>query len=412
MTYLFHLALRNIGRNRRRSILAVVSMTLAVLFIVLMQGLTGGFLDSLVKNYTKNETGHIRITTRGFDEKSEFFPVTDNINSPDRITKTLLENSDIAPLISCVAPRFTFGVLLSNGSRNRNALVFAGDPAVEKELLNFQKSIEPGGRYLESNDEALIGVDLAKSLGYTLGDTVRVMTRGADYALHLKKFRIVGILNTGINSLDDAAFQISLEGAQELLRAGTNVQQLLIMLKDYHDADRVAKDIDNVLGNDNLRVVSWTGIGDYYRMVRMASGIYDFIYAIVVLLGAFIISNIMMMVVMERRHEIGILKSMGMTRGDIMLLFLCEGALLGLAGSLCGSVLGMCGNVLFHFNGIDFSAMLETVNFPMDNVIRFDIDPSILLKSLILGTVISALVSIVPSRRAATIPPVDAIKSV
>jgi putative ABC transport system permease protein len=412
MRYLMAMAMRNIRRNTRRSLLAVISVMLAIAFIVCMQGMIGGFLGSVVKNYTRNETGHVRITTKAFQEKYRFMPVTENVGDPQSIIKAIRNDPRVAPHVTTITERITFGVLLSNAGNNKTALAMAGDPAVEKKLLLLGKSILPGGRYISKERETIVGARIAQTLGFKVGDTMKVMAQGSDYALHMRKFVIVGIFKTGLKMLDDAVFQVPLSDARQLLRTGAATQQIIIMLDNYRRAEAVAAAIDTRLGDKNLAVTPWSRIGDYGRIVKFSSSVYFMIYAVVALLGAFIIGNIMMMVVLERRREIGVLKSMGFRQSEVLSLFVCEGMALGLIGSVAGTLLGAAISTVLHFHGIDFTRALGSVNMPMDNVVYFTISAGGLVQAIAIGTIVSALLSLVPSWQAARMNPVEAIKSI
>jgi putative ABC transport system permease protein len=406
------MAFRNINRNRRRSILAFTSVALSILFITFFRGFAGGMIKSIVKNSTKNETGHIRITTQKFRDEMKFFPVTENIDDPGRIIAAIRSHAEIGKELSMVTERFNFGVLLSNKGNNKNAVALAGDPEIERELLLLQKSLLPGGRYLENERETIVGAKIAKALNLKVGDVLKVMTTGSDDALNLRKFTVVGIFETGLNILDDRFFQIPIGDAKKLLRTGNMTQQIIIMLKDYKKSAVVAEKIRKLINDRDLAVVSWTEHGEWATMVQKVSIIYNYIYFFIAFLGAFIITNIMMMVVLERRKEIGIIKSMGVSRFEVMILFLFEGIILGLVGSLVGLILGMFVNIYFAINGLDFSSMMGSFNFPMDNVIYFDISPASFVNVLAIGIIVSALVSMLPSWRASKMNAVDAIKSV
>jgi ABC-type lipoprotein release transport system permease subunit len=144
----------------------------------------------------------------------------------------------------------------------------------------------------------------------------------------------------------------------------------------------------------------------------MAESVYGLFYAGLALFGSFIIGNIMMMVVLERRHEIGVLKSMGLSKSSIMALFVIEGTLLGLAGSIVGVALGALICAYYHVYPMDyFASVMETIEFPMDSTIQFGIDPLGWLQALVLGTSVAALLSLLPSWRAARMNPVESIKS-
>ncbi len=238
------------------------------------------------------------------------------------------------------------------------------------------------------------------------------MTQGADYALHLRKLTIVGLFETGMNLMDDGMFQMTLRDARELLRMHEGTQQIVLMLGDYGDADLVAERLRSIVNDEELSIMPWTGIGEYYRLITLQERMMSGLSLIVALLGAFIIGNIMTMVVLERRREIGIMKSMGFSRFELLTLFLTEGAILGIIGSAVGATAGLGTNVLLHYVDIlDFSASMKAVSMPVDNVIHTTIDPGGALLGLVLGTLISALVSLIPSRRAARMNAVESIKA-
>lgn len=412
MKYLIKLAFRNLNRNRRRSLLAITSVTIAILCVTFFRGFAGGMIKSVVKNSTKNETGHIRITTKAFKEKSRFYPVTENIEDPSIVIKKIRNNENINRHISLITERINFGVLLSNEGNNKTVVALAGDPEVEKELLMLQNSIKQGGRYLENERETIIGAKIAEALNLKVGSTLKVMTQGADYALHLRKFTVVGIFETGLNILDDKFFQIPIADAKKLLRTDFGTQQIVIMLKDHKKSATLAKEIKVLLSDKNFVVESWSEHGGWAQMVNMAGIIYNYIYFFIAFLGAFIITNIMMMVVLERRKEIGIMKSMGISRGEVMILFLFEGTILGFIGSCIGIALGMGINTYFAIFGLDMTAMVGSFNYPIDNILYFDISPASVLNMLFIGVVVSALVSMLPAWRASRMNAVDSIKSV
>lgn len=412
MNTIIKLAFRNVGRNRRRSVLALVSVALSLMLIICLQAWISGIMRSVVKNYTKNETGHVRISTVKFGEKSGSFPVTENIKSPDKIINIIKNNPQLSKEITSITKRVNFGVMLSNEGKTMGAIALGGDPEIEKSLLMLQQSILPGGKYISGPHETVIGCKLAERLGYKVGDTLKIVSSGSDYALRLKKARISGIYKTNVNLLDETVFQIPLESATELLGMNNETQQIIIMLKDWRKSQVVASQIRSVITDKNLSIKPWTEIGDYYLLVNMSESENRFIYLIVAFLGAFIISNIMMMVVMERRREIGILKSMGMTRREILYLFLFEGMIMGFAGSLIGIGTGMIIIIIFGHTGIDISSMMQAMKLPIDNIIYPEVSAGAVFGTLLLGTVISALVSLLPSRRAAAMNVVEAIKSV
>lgn len=415
MNWIFDMAQRNLRRNRRRTVLAVTSIALSVMLMTFMGGLIAGILGNFVRNITKNESGHVRITTAEFDERSRFNPVDANIADPAAVEAAVLGIPELKGKITLVTERILFGTLLANGNANKTAVAYAGDAGKEKELLLLNKSVVQG-RYIESSGETIVGEGLAAILGLKLGDDLKVVATGADYGLHLKKLRIVGFFKTGLKQLDESVYQMPLDDAKSLLRTDGGSQQILVMLKDYKESGRAASLIAEALakmpGGADLSVKPWTAIGDYPRMIGMMETIYGYMYFVIAFLGAFIITNILMMVVLERRKEIGILKSLGLKRREVLSLFLTEGVAMGAIGSAIGAVLGLVICAVTGKVGFDFTEAFSSVNFPMDPVVHPVADVLAALKMFGIGVLVSALVSLLPSRRAATMNAVDAIKSV
>ncbi len=407
------MAIRNLGRNRRRTLLAMTSVAISIMLIVFMNGMVGGFLGSIVKNYTKNDVGHVNIVTNEYRDRERFSPV--NAAIPD--SRAIIEALEGAPGLKGASfeERIRFGVLLSAGTQTKAALGIAGDPVKERKLLMLDRSVMPGGRYIEAPGETIMGESLARDLGLSVGDDLKVLTQRADYGLGFKKLRVVGIFRTQVNTLDNAVFQMGLDDARDLLAMGAGAQQILVMLPDYRDADAAAAAIRATLaakGIDGLAVRSWTAMGDFPRFVLMAQSIYFWMYLIVAFLGAFIITNIMMMVVLERKKEIGLLKSMGMPNHEVLALFLAEGVLMGAGGSAIGVSLGLAANMILHTVGLDMTSAMAGFNWPMDNVVYFTVSIPWAVALFALGVAVSAIVALLPSRSAAMMNPIEAIRSV
>lgn len=414
-------AWRNLLRNTRRSLLAVLSTFLATLLVVAGNGLTEGFLDSMVRNYAKNETGHVNITTSSYRERARFLPIDDYIADADQLVSEI-EQMDGAGAGAAsagsgitAAPRIRFGVLLSSGLFTKPAVAIAGDPEKEKSLLMLNRNILPGGSYCDEPGTAIIGSGLAKDLGLKPGDKLKIIATRADGGIGFKSLKVSGIFQTGTNALDGSIFQMRLDDAQNMLGIPGGAQQILVMLPDYRLADAWQKKIGAVLaahGQGQLSVLPWSAIGDYPKLILMASSIYMAMWFFIALLGAFIIANIMTMVVLERRRETGILMAMGMPPRRIILSFLLEGTMMGFGGSVLGTAAGIAFNAAFSRKGFDLSSALAGFSWPIDNIIKPTISVSGVLAGILFCTVAAAIMSLLPSWRASRMEVVDALKAV
>jgi putative ABC transport system permease protein len=412
---IYSMALRNIGRNKRRTILASLSVCIAMLIVTFLDGFIGGFMDNIVSNYTKNDVGDINVTTSGYREREKFMPVAEYMADSGRIAGAIRAMPELKGKLKTVAERIRFGVVLSSGNKSKTALGIAGESEAERGLLMLDRSILPGGSYLLKPGDAIIGAGLARDLGLGLGDTLKVVTEKADYGLGFKRFRVAGIFATNVNSLDGSIFQVSLDDARELLGMEGGATQILVMLNDYGDSRRCAGIVSEGLkkaGLAGLSTIPWTATGAFADMLQLVSRMYAWIYAIIALLGAFVIANVMMMVVLERKKEIGILKSLGKPRGELLRLFLVEGSLLGLFGSAAGVALGLVLCAVFAVVGMDFSSAMAGFSWPMDNIIYTTVPLLDAVGLFALGVAVAAVVAYLPSRRAATMDPIEAIRSV
>lgn len=422
MLVLMKMAFRNIRRNKRRSLLAAISVAMSLFLVIFLQGYMNGMKRSVIYNSTKNESGHIQLVTKDYQENKRFKPITYNIENPSELIRYIKDDPAIRKEIDLVTERIFFGVLLQYDGNNKAVVAFGGDIAKEKKLFMLDRSIVDG-QYLNDTRSTghkergiLIGRKVADTLKLKVGDTFKVLVSGSDYSLHIPTLKVAGIFKTGLNALDDTTFQISLKDAKEILNTGGGSQQILIMLKDYQKAERISQMIQKKLDADerfqNIKAVSWKQAGGMAQMIDAMVQMYNFIYIIIALLGSFIITNVMMMVVLERRKEIGIIKSMGFSRPEILFMFLTEGSVLGLIGSISGVVMGTLVTTYFVINGIDLTSMISQLNMPIDNVIKFVITIPGIIGTMFIGILVAAIVSILPSRRAAKMNVVDAIKSV
>jgi putative ABC transport system permease protein len=409
------MALRNLGRNRRRTLLASLSVAIAMLIVMFLDGFIGGFMGNIVSNYTKNDVGDLNVTTEGYRQREKFMPLSEYIRDSAGVATAIRSLPELKGRLRTVEERIRFGVILSSGPSSKAALGVAGDPETERGLLMLDRSILPGGSYLSKPGDAIIGAGIAKDLGLKVGDPLKIVTQKADGGIGFKRFRVSGIFSTNVNALDGSIFQVGLEDARDLLGMPGGATQVIVMLKDYRDAAKSAAAVAAALpkaGHAGLSTVPWTKTGAFADMMVLMSRLYGWIYAVIAFLGAFVIANVMMMVVLERKKEIGLLKAMGMPRREILGLFLMEGSMLGVLGSAAGVALGLglCG--LFSVVGMDFSSAMASFSWPMDNIIYATVSPLDALALFLLGVAVAAVIAFLPSRSAATMDPIEAIRSV
>jgi putative ABC transport system permease protein len=442
MKYILKMASRNIGRNKRRTILSSIAISIAVMIVLLMRGYIGGVVDAMFDSVTKIDAGHIKLEHSKYHDKEDMMPLEHKIDGFDGGGyKQLIPVLESVKGVKTIAPRIKFGVLLSFNGKSRSALGMGINPTTEGKIISFDK-IMVEGKYLESNENAktiIIGNALADRLGIKLGARLTILARTAYDSLRGMTFNVTGIFQYGISSLDDKLFYIPIGSAARLLEMGDGVSELVLMVDKPENAEKIADEIRDKLqqkaggklarwqdgkmaiattylkDSNTLRytVVPWQKQGGYLGLIRSIQPVYNIIYIGLLVLASTVIINTTMMVIYERIREIGTIGALGMTSGQIVLLFTIEAAIVSAIGSFLGTVVGGGLDLLLSIVGVDINALSGgSANLMSTDIIYPRFDLLLLLWSFLFGVIIASAVAYIPARRAAKVEPVEALRSV
>jgi len=425
MKYILKMAFRNIGRNKRRTMLSAVAISIAVMVIVFMQGYIGGMTDSMFDSLIKIETGHIEIAHPEYYDKKDMMPLEYMVGGYDngdyRELFPVLESVDG---VDIVVPRIKFGVLLSFQGRSQSALGLGIDAKTESKITAFDK-IMVEGQYLGDDENAksvIIGKALADKLNIKMDDRLTILARTAYDSLKGMTFRVTGIFRYGISGLDSKLFYIPIGSAARLLEMGDGVSQLILMVGKPENADKLADVISAKLqdagktaatleGELPYEVVPWQRQGGFLSMIKSATSMYRWIYIFLLILASSVIINTTMMVIYERIREIGTIGALGMTRGQIVLLFVIEAIIISAIGSFMGTAAGGGLDFFFHKTGINIQALTGgSMDMPTTDIIYPRFGFLLLVWSFLFGVVVASIAAFIPSRRAAKIEPVEALR--
>ncbi|HVL68349.1 MAG TPA: FtsX-like permease family protein [Vicinamibacterales bacterium] len=331
------LALRNAGRNRRRSATVLSLIALGSAALLLAGGYAAATFQGLRENTIRNGVGHLQIT--GIAGEQDDAPLAAGLDRVDDLRRVV----DGDPRVRATAARVDFTGLASTGDRSVAVMGRGIEPDQEYGRAGFAPRMVEG-RPLTAGEphEALVAARLARSLGVRAGDRLTLMTATVDGAINGLDAVVVGIYTTGVRELDDRSVVVRLDTAQALL-ATSRVSRLVVVLDRTGHTEDVRQALVTRLASAGtpVQVQTWSELAAFYHQVRgLFSGIFAFlglIIAIVVLLSA---ANAMSMAVMERVREIGTLMAVGTTRLRIMAMFVVEGLVLGALGGLLGLALG------------------------------------------------------------------------
>jgi ABC-type lipoprotein release transport system permease subunit len=251
-------------------------------------------------------------------------------------------------------------------------------------------------------------------LNVAVGSPVTVITRDSNGTYDARDFTVVGILSTGHPLFDQNAVLMSIKVAQELLAVPGSVTELSIKSKDDNNLKPLKEKISQKIGKE-YEVFTWK---ELYASIFEVSGFkrtFQFLLALVVVIIAAVgIVKTMLMAVMERIPEIGTLKAMGFSNFNISKMFIYEGGIIGVFGSLIGSLFGILVSLYLTYYGIDLSRHFQNINipYPIKFIIKGEIDYSTIFMVFIFGVIVAVLVTLLPVRRATKFEPSEALRHV
>ncbi len=397
-------------RNAFISFISLVSMLgigLGVAALIIVLSVMNGFQKEVTDRMLK-AIAHVQLTDANGNAIADW--------------QALAKQSQaLEPAIRAAAPYTETQSLLAHGDGMRGAVVRGIDPAVEANINQLASDLRENGvlQKLEPGSwNIVLGAELARSLGVSVGDQVTVIAPGAQVtpagALpRLKSFNVVGVFSVGHYEYDSALALASIEDTAKLYRTGgpTGVQ---LRLADVHGARAVANRLAVGLG-DHVRVEDWTRTNAaWYDAVQIEKTMMFIILTLIVAVAAFNLVSTLVMTVTDKQADIAILRTLGASPRSIMLIFMVQGAASGIAGTL-GGVLG---GLLIAFNIphiVSFISALLQKNFITGAIYILDHMPSDPQASDIVPIAFFALLfafiaTVYPSWRASRVRPAEALR--
>jgi putative ABC transport system permease protein len=349
---LLKLALRNLARNPRRSLLTGGVVVFGFAAIALAGGFMAQSLEGLREGTIRNGMGHLQFADpAGFDSGFDA-TLEHGVGDVDKVGAILRAD----PAVTEVLPRIEFVGLLSNGNRSVPFLGVGLDPQPEGRAMDQAHTLS-AGRWLTARDETgvVLGSSLAAALALHVGDTVTLLATTADGTLNAVDATVTGLADIPIKELNERFLATSLGLASDLLGASGRVSKMVVMLRDTRETGPALGRLRTALqaGGFNLAGRRWEDLAQFYRQVRtLYIGIFGFMGAILIAVVLLATANTMMMAATERTREIGTLRALGTRPGLIGRMFLAEGILLAVAGCIVGAVLSLVVRTVLNHSGI------------------------------------------------------------
>lgn len=396
-------ASRFLREGRMQSGFITGGVAIGVAVIVFMSALLQGLQSNLVRRVLTAQP-HIQVLPPKERVRSQHAPDdawhAQRLQAPLQRLKSIDQWPSVLkwvramPQVKVASPSVTGASLVVRGGASRSLSLTAVDLALYQQIVNLEEKIVAGRARLESTD-ILIGTELAADLGLTIGDKLLVQSATGSS----NHFVVAGILDLGNKGANQRSGFIALHSGQSLLGYPGGITGIDVTVHDVYAAEEVAQRIEHLTG---LQADSWIKTNaQFFSAISSQSMANTAIRFFVALSVAFGIASVLVVSVVQRSKEIGILRAMGISRGQVMRVFLLQGGLLGLAGAVLGCAVGTVALQVW------LAYALTPEGTPLFQV---TLEPSLYVLALGIATLTGLLAALAPALRAARLDPVVAIR--
>jgi ABC-type lipoprotein release transport system permease subunit len=361
MGVLFKLAARNLRRHVRRTLLTASSVSLGLALLIMGSTLGDGMHRDTVKIAVSQMAGHVVLQAKGFQEDRKLENVIDDATARQARLHKEFPDATIVPRA------FLQGLLTSTGGSMGVALT-AVDPEVEKKLNDIDDKIVEGEFIGDKKTDLVIGTTLADTLDVQVGDKVVLMIQSGN-EVESQLFRVKGLFKTGMEEMDGFFGLVPLSAAHEILGKDDAVHQLAVIADMDDDLKGMARRASAVAGGPNIEALTWPeAIPEVHEFIVLDDlGLWIFL-AIIVIIGAIGVLNTVLMSVLERVREFGVMLSLGMSQRRLASIVIIESLLIGAVSALLGLAIGIAGSIPLENTGIDYSALMGTESMSIAGV--------------------------------------------
>ncbi|HUT02501.1 MAG TPA: lipoprotein-releasing ABC transporter permease subunit [bacterium] len=413
------LALRYLKASRKQAFISIITVisiggiAVGVAALIIVLAVMTGFEQDL-RQKILGIRAHVLVTRQPFSDVQRIL-----------LSKEVMEKISCVEGVTGVSP-FVFGqVMIRSPNRTQGIAVRGVDPRLEASVSDLHKNMVEGklisltrrdfrpedeeneGRY----DGIIVGQEMASNLGIYVGDKVALISpfgrdTPAGLVPKLRWMVVAGIFKSGMYEFDSSLAYISLVAAQDFFDMGDEINGYEVRTDDIFRARAITQEIAQVLGSP-YKATDWQDMNkNLFAAMKLEKIAMFIILALIVLVAAFNIASTLIMMVMEKNRDIGILKSMGASNGSVMAIFMIEGTLIGVVGTAIGAVAGsiIC-HVADKYHLISLSGDVYYLSYLPFRMTSLD------FTLICAGSILLSFIStIYPSRQAARLDPVEAIR--
>lgn len=409
------IAWKNLLRYQRRTLLTSLLITIGIVAVLLFISVSGSFKAMMVGEITDSMLGHIQIHKRGYVSSIDNLPL--NMNMKPKMVEKVDEVLNGMDNVEAYSPRVKFGAMFSNFTETTNirlnAVIPEREAATAPSLANRIIEGNKEGALL-SKGKILIPEIIAKGMKVKPGDSVVIVANNKDGSVNGQTFIVQGVLG-GISGPGGRDGYMHIDDARTLLRfEDDEVSEIAVRLKN---PERIAQDFNhlqntlgqyiNQQGKPAFEVHTWDKLTPFANIANMIDMLTLFIKIMLVSIVLISIMNVMVMAVYERIREIGTISAIGTRPGRILSLFVTEGLLLGLVGTVVGTVISLITIYILNVNQITFSFARQQGLVLAPTISVADV---LIICGVVIGVAIIA--SVQPAWKASHMDPIKALRHV
>ncbi len=411
---LWHICMRYLWAHKRQTLVCVAGVTISVLMFLSMFAMMSGFRDKFIIE-TVESSGHIVVNDEPRETRTPILEMAyadpnallllDRTKPREQIKQIknptgLMRKLRSLPGVVAAAPEVTGEAIATYGTKTANVAILGVEPEQQERATTIGDKLLQGdlAKLRSTADGVVVGQGIALVLGAHMGDSITLASSTGGRA----SGRIVGIFQTGVTPVDYSRVYMLLNNAQTLLDKKNIINRITIRSDDYTKAQGYAAQIESLCG---YKTESWQeSNANFLKIFAIQDMITYIITGALLVVAAFGVLNILIMAVLERVNDIAILRSFGLSRGDITFIFVNQGVVIGLVGATLGLILGKVLIEGLRRLPIQMEGLVKAEGLLMSE------HRSMYIMAFVSSMVVVLIASVYPARRAASYDPVEVIR--
>lgn len=403
--WLIKMAWNNMWRNSTRTIITMAAIFFAVILSIATSSLRDGIFDNLIKNVVSFYTGYVQVHKQGYQNEQ----ILDNsFIASLQIEQKILSDKNV----SGITPRIESFALASAKDITKGCLLIGIDPEKENQITLLKNKLTEG-EYIKSDDYAvLISQGLSERLKLKVSDTVVLIGQGYHGATAAGKYHIKGILKFGSPELNDKALFMPIAFAQDFYGATDMITSYILSLRNIKNPELTAATIRTSIGNE-YEVLTWGEIiPDIKQHIETDTNNAKYVQGVLYMLICFGIFGTLLMMMVERKFEMGMLVAIGMKKFKLVFLLLIESVLTVFSGCILGIIASI--PLIYYFHEYPLKMGGETaeiyMRFGFEPIFPTSLDASNFIRQGIIVLIIGLILSLYPIYKVLRLNPVKAMK--